>query len=68
MSSDRHQAIKAWIAAILWLIVITIESSAYLSAHNTSRFLYPLAHFLFGLDYLHFQPWNVFLRKTGHVV
>lgn len=68
MSSDRHQVLKAWIAAILWLIVIAIESSAYLSAHNTSRFLYPLAHFLFGVDFLHFQPWNTFLRKSGHVV
>jgi VanZ family protein len=64
---DRHQALKAWIAAILWLIVIAIESTSYLSANNTSRFLYPVLHFLFGIDYAQFQPWHHFLRKAGHV-
>ena len=67
MNSDRHQALKAWIAAILWLIVIAIESTAWLSAHNTSRFLYPLLHFLFGLDWAHFLRWHFFIRKGGHV-
>ena len=67
MSSDRHQVLKAWIAAILWLIVIAIESSAWLSAHNTSRILYPLLHFLFGLDYDHFEIWHFYIRKSGHV-
>jgi VanZ family protein len=67
LSSDRHQVLKAWIAAILWLIVISIESTSYLSAHNTSRILYPLIHFLFGVNYAHFEPWNFFLRKSGHV-
>ncbi len=51
MNSDRHEVLKAWIAAILWLIVIAIESTALLSASNTSRILYPLLHFLFGLDW-----------------
>jgi len=67
LSSDRHQVLKAWIAAILWLIVIAIESSAWLSAHNTSRILYPLLHFLFGLDYDHFEIWHFYIRKSGHV-
>src|ERR1022692_1309427 len=58
----------AWIAAILWLIVIAIESSALLSASNTSRILYPLLHFLFGLDWLRFEPWHFYIRKGGHVV
>jgi VanZ family protein len=68
LSSDRHHVLKAWIAAILWMIVIAIESSAYLSAHNTSRILYPLLHFLFGLDHARFEVWHHFLRKGGHVV
>lgn len=59
--------LKAWIALILWLIVIAIESTTYLSAEHTSRILYPLFHFLFGIDYAGFQPWNFFLRKCGHV-
>jgi len=67
LSSDRHQVLKAWIAAILWLIVIAIESSAYLSAHNTSRILYPLLHYLFALDWDRFEQWHFFIRKGGHV-
>lgn len=59
---------KAWTAAVLWLIVIAIESSAMLSSHNTSRILYPLLHFLFGLDWERFQTWHFFMRKGGHVV
>ena len=67
MTSDRHNVLKAWIAAILWLIVIAIESTAWLSAHNTSRILYPLLHYLFGLDWDRFEQVHFFLRKGGHV-
>ncbi len=67
MSSDRHEVLKAWIAAILWLIVIAIESTKYLSASNTSRVLYPILHFLFGLSWEQFEPWHFLLRKAGHV-
>jgi VanZ family protein len=55
-------------AAILWLILIAIESSAMLSAQNTSRFLYPLLHFLFGVDWAAFEVWHFYIRKSGHVV
>lgn len=68
MNSNRHDVLKAWIAAILWLILIAIESSALLSAHNTSRILYPLLHFLFGMDLEHFEIWHFYIRKSGHVV
>jgi VanZ family protein len=67
LSSDRHHVLKAWIAAILWLIVIAIESSSYLSAHNTGRILYPVLHFLLGVTRKQFEPWHSFLRKAGHV-
>lgn len=67
LKSHRRELLKAWIAAILWLIVIAIESTSYLSAHNTSRFLYPLLHFLFGLSHAQFQTWHFFIRKGGHV-
>ena len=67
MKNDRHHVLKAWIALILWLIVIAIESTTYLSSQNTSRFLYPVLHFLFGIDYASFEPWHAFLRKCGHV-
>jgi VanZ family protein len=68
LNSGRHDVLKAWIAAILWLILIAIESSALLSAHNTSRIPYPLLHFLFGMDWEHFEVWHFFIRKSGHVV
>jgi VanZ family protein len=68
LSSDRHAVLKAWIAAILWLILIAIESSALLSAHNTSRILYPLLHYLFGLDWDRFEVWHFYIRKSGHVI
>ena len=65
--TDPHHVLKAWIALLLWLIVISIESTSYLSANNTSRFLYPVLHFLFGIDHAGFEPWHFFLRKGGHV-
>jgi len=68
LSSHRHDILRAWIAAILWLFLIAIESSTLLSAHNTSRVLYPLMHFLFGMDLDHFEVWHFFIRKSGHVV
>jgi VanZ family protein len=68
LNSGRHDVLKAWIAAVLWLILIAIESSALLSAHNTSRILFPLLHFLFGMDWEHFEVWHFFIRKSGHVV
>ena len=67
MSTDRHRVLKTWIAAILWLIVIFLESSNLGSSSNTSRILYPLFHFLFGMDHAHFQHWHFFIRKGGHV-
>jgi VanZ family protein len=68
LNSDRHNLLKAWIAAILWLIVIAIESTALLSSNNTGRILYPILHYLFGLDWEHFEDWHFLIRKGGHVV
>ena len=67
MTRDRHHVLKAWIALILWLIVIAMESTTYLSSQGTSRFLYPFLHFLFGIDYATFEPYHFMIRKTGHV-
>ena len=67
MSTDRHNALKAWIATILWLIVIGIESSSLGAASNTARFLYPPLHFLFGIDLFRFERVHFFIRKGGHV-
>jgi VanZ family protein len=67
LSSDRHHVLKAWIALILWLMVIAIESTDWLSAHHTGRILYPLLHFLFRLNWEQFEHWHFFIRKGGHV-
>jgi len=65
--TDPSHVLKAWIALILWLIVIAIESTSYLSSQNTGHFLYPVMHFLFGIDETGFEPYHHFLRKCGHV-
>jgi VanZ family protein len=67
LNTDRHRILKAWIAAILWLIVIAIESTNLASSNNTSRILYPLLHFLFGIDLKHFEHLHFYIRKGGHV-
>lgn len=67
VNPDRHHALKAWIALILWLIVIAIESTDWLSAHHTGLILYPLLHFLFSISPDRFEVVHFFMRKGGHV-
>lgn len=50
------------------LAVIVLESTNLGSAEHTSRILYPIFHFLFGMDLVRFAAWHAFLRKTGHFV
>jgi VanZ family protein len=52
---------------ILWLILIAIESTDWLSSSNTSRILYPVLHFIFQVTPARFEVWNYYIRKTGHV-
>ncbi len=68
MTADEKNLLKTWIAAILWLGIILAESTNYASAENTSRFLYPLLHFLLGISPAHFLVWHFLIRKTGHFV
>jgi VanZ family protein len=68
LNTARKQIYKTWIAAILWLILIVIESTGWLSASHTSRILYPILHFLTGVDPFTFLLWNHYIRKIGHVV
>ena len=68
MTPEHKQALKAWIAAGLWLGLIALESTSYASAANTGRFLYPLFHWLFGVTATDFSGWNSHLRKIGHFV
>jgi VanZ family protein len=68
LNFHQKQVLKAWIAAGLWLTLIVIESTSYLSSANTGRILYPIFHFLFGFDPIRFAVWHHYIRKTGHFV
>lgn len=68
MTSDRKEIVKTWIAAGLWMLLIAIESTDMLSAEHTSRFLYPLLHFLMGMDLARFAVVHHYIRKLGHFV
>jgi VanZ family protein len=68
LNPARKHLLKAWIPALVWLGVIVTESSNYGSADMTSRYLYPILHFLLGLDPIRFSVWHIYIRKTGHFV
>lgn len=68
MSPDQKQILKTWIAALLWIALIATESTDSFSSEHTSRFLYPILHFLFGLDQVRFEVWHHYIRKSGHFV
>ncbi len=68
MTPDQKQLIKTWIAALLWIGLIAVESTDWLSSEHTSRILYPIFHFLMGLDLVRFELWHHYIRKIGHFV
>jgi VanZ family protein len=68
LTPDRKQLTKTWIAALLWMTLIAIESTDTFSAEHTGRFLYPLLHFLIGLDLARFEVVHHYIRKCGHFV
>ncbi len=67
MNPHQKNVLKTWIAAILWLIVIAVESSSIGASTNTGRLLYPILHFLFGIGPERFETIHFFIRKGGHV-
>jgi len=50
------------------MLLIAIESTDMLSAEHTSRLLYPLLHFLMGMDLARFAVVHHYIRKVGHFV
>jgi len=48
--------------------LIALESTRYFGSVQTSRILFPILHFLFGITWQQFQPWHFLIRKTGHFV
>jgi VanZ family protein len=68
LSSDQKQILKTWIAALLWIGLIATESTDSFSAEHTSKYLYPILHFLFGLNRVRFEVVHHYIRKCGHFV
>lgn len=64
----RSQLFRAWLPTFLWLCVIAVESTDWLSSHHTGSILYPIFHYLFGMTPEQFEPIHAITRKTGHVV
>ncbi len=58
-----------WLPAALSVLVIYLESTATMSANNTSRWLYPIWVYLFGpITSQHWGEVHHLIRKTGHFV
>jgi VanZ family protein len=68
LNPAQKHLLKTWIAALLWLGIIASESSNFGSAEHTGQLLYPLLHFLFGLEAVHFPTWHAIIRKSGHFI
>jgi VanZ family protein len=67
-SSSNNFPWREWTAAILWLTLIAIESTPWLSAQNTGHVLYQLlASLLGGVNVSGVSVANAVLRKVGHV-
>ena len=58
-----------WVPAVLSVVMIALESTATMSAANTSKWLYPLWVHLFGTPTpAHWEQIHHLIRKTGHFV
>jgi VanZ family protein len=63
------QRVLEWLPAALSVVMITLESTATMSAENTSEWLYPLWVRLFGaVTPAHWAEIHHLIRKTGHFV
>lgn len=58
-----------WVPAALSVLMIALESTATMSAKNTSEWLYPIWVRLFGpISLAHWAEVHHLIRKTGHFV
>ena len=68
MIPERKKLLTDWIAAVFWMSLIAVESTDWFSSEHTSRFLYPILHFLLNISPQAFEVFHHYLRKTGHFV
>ena len=58
-----------WMAVLIWLVVILLESTATMSSENTGHMLAAVLNLVFGhVSSAHVATVNAVLRKTGHFV
>ncbi len=69
LTASRPNLVRAWWPAIVWIGLITFESTDVFSSEHTGSILYALLTRLFGqINFYDFLIWHHYLRKTGHVV
>ena len=69
MTASRPNLVRTWWPAIVWIGLITFESTGFFSSQNTGSLLYALLTRLFGqISFYKFLVFHHYLRKTGHVV
>jgi VanZ family protein len=67
MGNPQFQILRHWIPAALAVIIIALESTVFMSANNTSRWLLPLWEHLFGpITPQHWAVVHHYIRKSGH--
>ena len=67
--SSRLRLVLNWVPAFLSVVMIAFESTAAMSAENTSHWLYPLWVRFFGpISTGHWNEVHHLIRKTGHFV
>ena len=66
---SRLKPILDWVPAALSVLMIALESTAAMSANNTSEWLYPYWVRFFGpISTAHWAEVHHLIRKTGHFV
>lgn len=69
MSIARKRLLLHWLPAVAGIALIVAESTAVMSASNTSRWLLPIWVKLFGpVDPARWAEIHHYIRKTGHFV
>ncbi len=69
LNVSRPNLLRAWWPSVVWVVLITFESTDYFSSSNTGSMLYMLLTRLFGqINLYDFLIFHHYLRKTGHVV
>jgi VanZ family protein len=68
-ATPRRSLLRAWWPALVWVLLISFESTDFFSSDHTGGMLYSLVSHFFGkIDLYAFLTFHHYLRKTGHVV